>query len=68
MQVPQSHFEPLDPGRVNVIDPAELQYWCGELHCTEAELKDAVLKVGEHVAAVRDQLAPVDNAKSRPAP
>jgi hypothetical protein len=49
-------FKPLDPGRVNAMDPVELQYWCRELHCTEAELKDAVSKVGEHVTAVREQL------------
>jgi hypothetical protein len=53
----QSKFEPLDPGRVNSMDPLELQYWCTELHCTEAELKDAVSKVGEHVTVVRQQLA-----------
>lgn len=52
-----SHFQPLDPGRVNAIDPVELAYWCRQLHCTEAELQDAVGKVGEHVAAVRVQLA-----------
>lgn len=52
----QSKLEPLDPGRVNFMDPVELQYWCNELHCTEAELKDAVSKVGEHVTVVRQQL------------
>jgi hypothetical protein len=39
------------------MDPIELRYWCRELHCTEAELKDAVFKVGEHITAVREQLA-----------
>jgi len=53
----QSSFEPLDPGRVNAMDPIEMAYWCKELHCTEAELLDAVSRVGEHVAAVRQQLA-----------
>ncbi|MDL2337133.1 MAG: DUF3606 domain-containing protein [Pseudomonadota bacterium] len=57
MSDPQNKLEPLDPGRVNSMDPAELQYWCKELHCTEAELKDAVSKVGEHVTVVRQQLA-----------
>ena len=51
-----SHFKPLDPGRINAMDPIELQYWCKELGCTEAELKDALSKVGEHVAAVRKHL------------
>ncbi len=49
-------FQPLDPGRVNAADPAELKYWCRELDCTEAELQDALSKVGEHLTAVRDQL------------
>ena len=49
-------FKPLDPGRIHAIDPVELQYWCQELGCTEEDLKDAVLKVGEHVTAVRAEL------------
>lgn len=53
----QSDFQPQDPGRVNAIDLFELKYWCTELHCTEDELKDAVAKVGEHIPAVRQQLA-----------
>lgn len=52
-----NHFKPLDLGRVNAMDPIELQYWCKELHCTEAELTDAVSKVGEHITEVREQLA-----------
>jgi hypothetical protein len=49
-------FHPLDPGRVNVVDPYEVQYWCRELHCTEEQLKAAVAQVGSHVSAVRQQL------------
>ena len=49
-------FEPLDAGRVHVIDPLEIAYWCRELGCTEAALRAAVEAVGEHVAAVREQL------------
>lgn len=49
-------FRPLDPGRINVMDPIELRYWCSELHCTETELEDAVTAVGEHIAAVRERL------------
>lgn len=47
-------FKPLDPGRINTMDPVEMQYWCREFHCTEMELSDAVSEVGEHIAAVRD--------------
>ncbi len=52
-----NRFEPLDRGRINGMDPIELRYWRGELGCTEAELKDALSKVGEHVTAVREYLA-----------
>ena len=52
-----THFKPLDPGRVNTMDPLELRWWCRELHCTAAQLQDAVAQAGEHVAAVREQLA-----------
>jgi hypothetical protein len=50
-------FKPLDPGRVNAIDPIELRYWCSELKCTEGELREAIAKVGEHVAELRQALA-----------
>ena len=43
-------FKPLDPGRVNAVDPVEEKYWCKELKCTEDELAEAIAKVGEHVA------------------
>jgi Protein of unknown function (DUF3606) len=46
-------FKPLDPGRVNALDPVEMTYWCKELKCTEDELAAAIAKVGEHVAEVR---------------
>jgi hypothetical protein len=46
----------MDPGRVNTMDPAELRYWCDQLHCSEDELKNVVDRVGEHVAAVREAL------------
>jgi hypothetical protein len=51
------NFKPLDPGRVNAVDPVELRYWCGQLRCSEAELTRAVAEVGEHVAEVRRALA-----------
>ena len=50
-------FAPLDPGRINAMDPLELRYWCKELQCTEVELRAAISAVGEHVSAVREQLA-----------
>ena len=45
---------PLDPGRINSMDPVELQYWCNEFHCAETDLRYAIAAVGEHVTAVRD--------------
>ncbi len=50
-------FKPLDPGRVNALDPVELRYWCRELGCTENQLLVAVGAVGEHVSAIREHLA-----------
>ena len=53
-----SNFQPLDPGRILEEDSLELQYWCKQFRCTEAKLRDAISKVGNHVAAVREHLAP----------
>lgn len=50
-------FRPLDPGRVNTMDPIEVRYWCRELHCTEVELESAIDQVGEHVTEVREVLS-----------
>jgi len=52
-----SEFQPLDPGRILEEDSLELQYWCKELRCTEAKLRETLAKVGNHVAAVREHLA-----------
>lgn len=52
-----SAYKPLDPGRIDTLDRIELEYWSKELHCTAAELADAVNKVGVHVAVVREYLA-----------
>jgi Protein of unknown function (DUF3606) len=53
---PLATIKPLDPGRVNTMDPVELRYWCHEFGCSEKRLKQAVEEVGEHVAAVRERL------------
>ena len=53
--VPAS-YRPLDPGRIDTLDSIELRYWCKELGCTEAELTEAISKVGAHVSAVREHL------------
>ncbi|CAN5499656.1 hypothetical protein BH10PSE16_BH10PSE16_14450 [soil metagenome] len=51
-------FKPLDPGRVDTLDPFELQYWSREFHCTEDELMQAVSEVGDHITSLREYLAP----------
>jgi Protein of unknown function (DUF3606) len=55
-----SGFKPLDPGRVNAMDPIELKYWCKEFRCSEDDLTAAVAEVGDHVAEVRQALASRD--------
>jgi hypothetical protein len=50
-------FQPLDRGRVDVVDPNEVAYWCGEFGCDEAALRGAVEAVGTHTAAVREYLS-----------
>lgn len=52
-----SQFKPLDPGRILADDDLEVQYWCQQLGCTEAALREAIFKVGDHVTAVRDCLS-----------
>ncbi|NPC57048.1 DUF3606 domain-containing protein [Caenimonas sp. S4] len=54
---PSTPYKPLDPGRIDTQNRVELQYWSRELHCTVAELTDAVKKVGDHVTSVREHLA-----------
>lgn len=49
-------FAPLDPGRVNLMDPVEVAWWCRQLQCSGTELAEIVARVGEHVAAVRQAL------------
>lgn len=46
-------FTPLDPGRINTMDPVEFAYWARELDCSEERLQAVIDRVGEHVAAVR---------------
>ncbi len=51
-----SDFRPLDPGRINLMDPLEVQYWCRELGCSTSDLESAVDEAGDHISAVRAQL------------
>ena len=47
---------PLDATRVNIHEAWEIQYWCGKLRCTEAELKRAVAAVGTSATLVERYL------------
>ena len=50
-------FAPIDPGRVNAMDPVEFAWWAERLGCTIEELRSAVGAVGEHVTEIRIVLA-----------
>lgn len=52
----EAGFRPLDRGRVGLVDPNEVAYWCREFGCTEAELRETVARVGDHAGAVREAL------------
>ena len=39
--------------QVTLNEPQDVQYWTRELRCTEAELRDALNRVGTSAAAVR---------------
>ncbi len=47
---------PLDPDRVNLDEPWEVQYRRKEYGCTEQQLKHAVAAVGHSAAKVRQYL------------
>jgi hypothetical protein len=49
-------FRPIDPGRVNSMDPLELDYWSRHLGCTRDQLDAAISAVGEHVTEIREEL------------
>lgn len=67
MRPDTSSFKPLDPGRVNSVDPVELAWWCGQLRCTEPQLREALAQVGEHVTELREWLAGARAAAAGPA-
>ena len=47
---------PVDPDRVNLDEPREVQYRRKEYGCTERQLKQAVAAVGDSAAKVRQHL------------
>ncbi|MFP2963969.1 DUF3606 domain-containing protein [Myxococcus sp. 1LA] len=47
---------PADRSRINVNESWEVEWWCNELRCTEAELRAAVKAVGVMVVDVKRYL------------
>jgi len=47
---------PPDRIRINLNEALEVAYWTKELHCSEAQLRDAVKAVGPMADAVRNYL------------
>jgi hypothetical protein len=54
----------MDPGRVELMDPMDIDYWCRQFGCTETQIRDVVAAVGSHVTAVREELQRRRNAGS----
>ncbi|MBZ0273768.1 DUF3606 domain-containing protein [bacterium] len=44
---------PVDPTQIHLSNPAELDYWAGELGVSPEKLNEAVRAVGEYTAKVR---------------
>jgi hypothetical protein len=53
---PPSNEGIYDQNRIDVNDPAELDYWTKRLHCSADDLKEAVAKVGTFYGRVADYL------------
>jgi hypothetical protein len=47
---------PQDSSKVNVHEPWEVNWWCGEFNCTRGQLISAVNTVGVSAAAVKRYL------------
>jgi hypothetical protein len=45
-----------DRSRINLSEEWEITYWTRELACTESELREAVLEVGNSAETVRKHL------------
>ena len=63
MHSTEQGFQPLDPGRVNTMDPVEMAYWCRQLGCDLAQLRAAIQSVGEHVTEIRTALDRASSAR-----
>ena len=55
MDSPKKRVQP-DRGKINLRQPHELKYWTRALNVSDAEIRAAIEKVGNSVAAVRKEL------------
>ena len=56
MKDDQSNPAPKDPDHVCLADPEEVEYWTKKFNCTEAQLKAAVMAVGDNPTDICVQL------------
>jgi hypothetical protein len=42
--------------RIDLDEPRQVVFWCGQLRCSESQLRDAVNRVGTTVARVEAYL------------
>ena len=47
---------PQEKHRVSLQSPQDLEYWTYKLHCTEAELRDAMESVGDEPGRISEYL------------
>lgn len=47
---------PQDASKINIHEPYEINWWCGEFKCTKAQLEAAVKAVGVSAKAVKAHL------------
>ncbi len=52
----KSKHRPQDSNRIRVNEDDELEYWCERFGCTQAELRNAVQKVGPLAEDVKREL------------
>jgi hypothetical protein len=59
MNTSHNNDKPQDPAtrsRIDLEEPRQVLYWCGQLRCSESQLRDAVKRVGSTVARVEAYL------------
>lgn len=60
MSIPKN-IAKADRSKIAIDHPEDVKYWTRHLGITEAELRDAIERVGNSAAAVRKQLGMADD-------